>query len=178
MEDNCKPEAQSNLKRYQVEISFNAALMEDALSKNLGPSTTKLLDAIGLTDKKNKPNGLTGNNNQVNTEKQPGLVTSNIKFKCGQEGQIFGPRTLDLTETDNDSGDNMTVNGPNAQPPKERATKISLDQIKRVLERTGAKTAILPKQQTTTFWQKPMMAAYYALHTMGINDDNRKKYRT
>ena len=41
---------------------------------------------------------------------------------------------------------------------------------------TGATTATLPEHESKTFYQKPMMAAYYALHMVGIKDD-RKMYK-
>ena len=81
---------QGNPKRYQVEFAVKAALMEDALSGNLGQATTEFLNAIGLIDKKGNPVELTG--------------------------------------------------------------------------------------ESKTFYQKPMLAAYYALHMVGIKDD-RKMYK-
>ena len=50
--NNNNPEAQGNPKRYQVEFAIKAALMEDALSGNLGPATTQFLKAISPVNKK------------------------------------------------------------------------------------------------------------------------------
>ena len=61
---------QGNPKRYQVEFAVKAALMEEALSGNLGQATTKFLNAIGFLNKKGKPVELTGNNNKIKTETQ------------------------------------------------------------------------------------------------------------
>ena len=48
-------EQQGKPKRYCFEVAVDAALMEDALSGNLGQATTEFLNGITFMDKKGNP---------------------------------------------------------------------------------------------------------------------------
>ena len=68
---------QGNPKRYWVELTVDADLMEDALNGNLGQATTDFLSTIGLINNKGNPVESTGDNTRIKEEK-----TGNKKNKA------------------------------------------------------------------------------------------------
>ena len=122
-------EQQGKPKRYRFEVAVNAALMEDALSGNLGQATTEFLNAIGLISKEGNPVEPTAENttikvetktedkNDKKQENQPGFVTPTRKPKattfllCDNNRIVLFPQedSEDAITIDSNSDDDTIV---------------------------------------------------------------------
>merc|ERR1711884_693920 len=77
----------------------------------------------------------------------------------------------DLISDIEGSSDESSVQITNKR--RERAQRHESKDLQQLLIETDNTTAIIPEHQTKTFYQKPLMAAYYALHMIGIKNDRR-----
>merc|ERR1711884_200496 len=59
---------------------------------------------------------------------------------------------------------------------RERGQRYESKDLEQLLITTNNTSAVIPEHQKRTFYQRPLMAAYYALHMIGIKDD-RKMYK-
>ena len=168
--------------------------MEDALNGNLGQATTDFLSTIGLIDKKGNPVESTGDNttikvetktknkNDKKQENQPGFVTPNRKPKattflpCDKDGTVLFPQedSNDVITIDSDSeedSDNNTIVPNTDRQRGTRSTTTETKDMRKLLDTTYATAAILPQNGSKSFYWRPMTAAYYALHIVGITDE-------
>ena len=149
--------------------------MEDALSGNLGQATTEFLNAIGLINKKGNLVEPTGENTMIKVEtksenkndkkqeNQPSFVTQNRKPKatmflpCEKDGTVLFPQedsndviTID-SNSEEDSDNNMIV--PNTERQRDtRSTKTETKDMRKLLDSTDARTAILPQHGSQSFY--------------------------
>ena len=83
---------QGNPKRYKIEFTVDADLMEDALKGNLGHATTDFLKTIGFINNKGNPVESTGdnkgnpvestnNNTKISQPEEPKTNNKNEKVK-------------------------------------------------------------------------------------------------
>ena len=182
-------------KRYRFEVELDEALLEDALNGTLGQAATKLLKRITIVNKKEnplQPNGDNGDPAEPATEQsnQPKDHNKNEKmnqiikkvtprklhYPCNQTGRIFtkkAPVEIDLINIE-ESSNESTVQITTKR--RERGQRYESKDLEQLLITTNNTSAVIPEHQKKTFYQRPLMAAYYALHMIGITDD-RKMYK-
>merc|ERR1711884_135583 len=80
----------------------------------------------------------------------------------------------DLISNIEESSDESTVQITTKR--RERGQRYESKDLEQLLITTNNTSAVIPEHQKRTFYQRPLMAAYYALHMIGITDD-RKMYK-
>ena len=190
-------EQQHKHKRYRFKVALDEALLEDALNGTLGQATTKFLKGITFTNKKANPLQPMGNekenplqptqDNAMNKEEKdqnkkhvPGLITPQTKqntrdyFYCDNDGDIIFTRESDNTiiiDSDSDDSEDIQFVKDTERTRKTKSIKMGRKHMAKLFKDTNATNAILPKDDTDHFFMRPLKAAYWALHMVGITDE-------